>query len=730
MRPYARLGTSGLICSLIASAFAAACGGDAATSKGSEVGEAGNGAGGSSSGSGAANGSGGTLVVGGTGATGNGGSTSSPELVIDLDAEEITVNGEPVSVELGVEYADGSKPNGVVWSVDDTRVGSIDQDGNFTANGWVAGTVTITVEVGGQSASVTIKVIVDVVENPGDLDDESQDALAEGGSGGPNDVGPDGDFRFLYPYDETVFPRDLAAPVLQLAGQAADATRVVLEVGDFKYQAYFAGSDPPRITLPEQAWKGATLSAAADQWLTVSVTKSSAGEITGPVSQRYRIAQGSLKGIVYYNTYASPLAGNEGAVMRIKPGNDAEVLQAGCTVCHSVSSQGNVLVSGIDWSGGNPTDSASYALSADGQATELDFDPDGRMYSFGGPTPDGSMMMVSAVQSGPKPRGLSGEYASRMIDVANGDDVATTGWTYDNAVTPAFSHDGKLIAFTQGGDGNGRLLTVMSFDAGSLTFSDARDVVDNDASVVAWPSFLPDGKGVVYHEGDSFDTGNHDSEHRANVRLVDLGDGDTTIALDRLNGFLENGDFYLPYGEAEEKDLNYEPTVLPVPVGGFYWVMFTSRRAYGNTLSPDGTDGGEDAWDGTVTAANGEPISFRKKIWVAAIDLDYSGKADPSHPAFYLPGQELEAGNMRAFAALEPCKDDGQSCESAAECCGGFCRETGKADDGNPILECVPPPENSCSNVDESCETAGDCCNATYLCINGRCAEPAQPPPK
>ena len=29
----------------------------------------------------------------------------------------------------------------------------------------------------------------------------------------------------------------------------------------------------------------------------------------------------------------------------------------------------------------------------------------------------------------------------------------------------------------------------------------------------------------------------------------------------------------------------------------------------------------------------------------------YAGVADPSHPAIYLPGQELEGGNMRAFAA-------------------------------------------------------------------------------
>ena len=55
-----------------------------------------------------------------------------------------------------------------------------------------------------------------------------------------------------------------------------------------------------------------------------------------------------------------------------------------------------------------------------------------------------------------------------------------------------------------------------------------------------------------------------------------------------LNGWRKNAggalETYLPYGEAEEGHLNYEPTLLPVAVGGYYWVVFTSRRAFGNTI--------------------------------------------------------------------------------------------------------------------------------------------------
>jgi hypothetical protein len=168
--------------------------------------------------------------------------------------------------------------------------------------------------------------------------------------------------------------------------------------------------------------------------------------------------------------------------------------------------------------------------------------------------------------------------------------------------------------------------------------------------------------------------------------------------------------------------MNYEPNVLPVAVGGYYWVLFTSRRAYGNTIAPGGMLVKEqDPW-----GSDSEP-SLRKKLWIAAIDVDHMGEADPSHPAFYLPGQELEGGNMRAFAAMAPCQPDGGACESGSDCCGGFCRQTSSGVDGAPKLECVPPPENTCSRTDEACVRAEDCCDPAEICINAHCTQHSPP---
>ena len=89
-----------------------------------------------------------------------------------------------------------------------------------------------------------------------------------------------------------------------------------------------------------------------------------------------------------------------------------------------------------------------------------------------------------------------------------------------------------------------------------------------------------------------------------------------------------------------------------------------------------------------------------KKLWVAAIDLNAKAGTDPSHPAFYLPAQELLAGNARGFWALAPCKADGMSCQSGDQCCNGYCEP------GDGGLVCASsPPMNSCSGVGDNANT-------------------------
>jgi hypothetical protein len=165
-------------------------------------------------------------------------------------------------------------------------------------------------------------------------------------------------------------------------------------------------------------------------------------------------------------------------------------------------------------------------------------------------------------------------------------------------------------------------------------------------------------------------------------------------------------------GLGDEK-LNYEPTVNPVPSGGYAWVVFTSRRLYGNIATRGPYESDPRDFDLTT---NPTP----KKLWVAAIDLSAPAGTDPSHPAFYLPAQEILAGNSRGYWVVDPCEADGSSCATGDECCGGYCRAGA---DGGLTCSDVKP---TCAQVLDKCATTSDCCGAGtgIVCIDNVCATP------
>ncbi|HVJ93765.1 MAG TPA: hypothetical protein VM580_28380, partial [Labilithrix sp.] len=184
-----------------------------------------------------------------------------------------------------------------------------------------------------------------------------------------------------------------------------------------------------------------------------------------------------------------------------------------------------------------------------------------------------------------------------------------------------------------------------------------------------WPGFLPDSESLVFQQQvaagiDGNDNGELHTRKgaRANISWTSVTDATKVTPLDQRNGKNANG-IYLPKlstpvsmscagdghevgnddpSHAEDVNFNYEPTVSPAPSGGYAWVVFTSRRLYGNlaTIPPFCSDP-----RGVNLVQNITP----KKLWVAAIDLSAKLGTDASHPAFYLPAQELLAGNTRGY---------------------------------------------------------------------------------
>jgi hypothetical protein len=559
------------------------------------------------------------------------------------------------------------------------------------------------------------------IDECGQVDAATLQALQAGSGSG-------GGMRWLYPYDGTVWPRGLLAPVLQWEGGGADRVYVRMTSREFTYQGCFGPLNAPyQLPIPQQAWQGAgEWSNGYDDPLQVELTTMSGGSVSGTIRETWRFALATIKGAIYYNTYTSPLAGT-GAVLKVLPDQAHPTLlltvpggnptTGPCISCHSLSANGAVMTANRhDYNpliqGPDKYLSASYSVASSGAALTFDRLPEA---GFSGIYIDGTIAVTngppsdSTVYSAFFPAGeynipaLLGPEESRVLDLTTGQVVNAPGWTgvVRHAQMPMFSPDGKHIVYNDFDEGGGRSLHVADFDRATVTFSNHREIFRDTTRFAGWPFFTPDGSAVVFALGSRKDfasqlpnplgIGPLQEVGFSQLHIVYLSQPGVAVKLNQANGITPSGSTYLPHNDI---DREFFPTMSPVAAGGYYWLFFTSRRQFGNTLN--------------LPVESPES----KKIWVSAISAGSSPGQDPSQPAFILPGQELHTGNIRAFAALEPCKEDGQSCQSGTECCKGFCI--------NGI--CQPPQE--CANLDDRCETSADCCNERHRCIGGYCAEP------
>jgi hypothetical protein len=183
---------------------------------------------------------------------------------------------------------------------------------------------------------------------------------------------------------------------------------------------------------------------------------------------------------------------------------------------------------------------------------------------------------------------------------------------------------------------------------------------------------------------------------------------------------------------SDEPVLNYEPAVNPTPAGGYYWTAFTSRRMYGNvaTMNPWWSD----PRDRPIGGQYGPPT---KKIWVTALDLNPGAGTDPSHPPFYLPGQEYLAANSKPVWVRDECtrasstRSDATTCRGDLDCCLGGVDSTCSLDassvaSGNPVRHCIPSFAEDCIADDSptQCSSDAQCCGSDSVCASGVCRVP------
>ena len=600
---------------------------------------------------------------------------------------ELPLNGQTIPFQCMDSGSNLPIPD-ATWKISTLELGTLSDTGSFSPTGLRTGTAVVSCEKGEAKAETMLKVIIHAMDNPGGISQAQIDVLR----GPPGQ--PDPAWKFLYPYDQTVFPRGILAPEVHLTQGSSAGSGFYLHIvaTDYEYEGFFnTSASTTQLQMSQTAWEALTNSASGTS-VEVHVSKLYNAQKYGPIFRTWKLASGKLHGTVYYNTYDSPLAGGNGAIMRVKGSSPTpEVLLGNCVVCHSIAADGSTAAAA---SGG------TFDLSG-GQVNPPVVWSEFERAAFAALFPkQGAVLVVNGAPAPswpPNTPGTNAMWASELRTKA-GTLIPDSGVEGYYAQSPVFSHDGTKLAFTdrQPVSPYPSVLAMLDYDELTQKFSNYQVLATpQPGRHLSWPAFTPDGKYVVYQDGVGEDLatwqGNTGKLFAVNTQSK------VVTYLGRLNG-----DDYVPAG-ARDRNRNYEPTIAPIASGGYFWLMFTSRRTYGNKLLGD---------EGST-----------KRLWVSAFSVNAADDTDGSHPPFYLAGQELTSGNSRGFWALDPCLADGVSCESGDECCNGFCNPT-----GDPPAFVCGPPDGSCSDEFEGCTTAADCCaqSPALECIGGKCT--ALPP--
>jgi hypothetical protein len=686
-----------------------------------------------------------------------------------------------------------------LWSIDQYSIAQVSSSGLLTLAVPIAGPITVSAYAGTLTASVVCNVTVNVVDTSSAPTGYSntQFPTATGAVDNlavlypyPGTVFPLGLPSPLIQWQNNNSPATTASAVkvslrFPTTGTPLFSWSEIVPELQTAPTPTLAGQ--PRATIPQAVWQAFQQtvihnSGALGGDATFVIQRYVGGVLYAEVPTTIHFANGQLKGNIFYNSYGTNLVKNFGSTLGGQPFgaatlqvaangtsptvvvgyNDATLSGAGCRVCHNAAAGGTLLLSNSYLTQGNSgsgSEATTFTYNATLSTPSLIQGSESLVGGYGVNTftyaalsPDGTYLYSSSAPASSNP--ASALFTSAGVSITSNAPSAL------HAATPAFSPDAAHVAFNfysgsasplSSLSGDGKSLAMMDF-VPPKTFSNFRVLSTPTSLYSVWPTFLPPGQNGVVYQNEVTANGRDWAGTRsqcdgtgtcnnigATGELWWVSTGTTPVAT-RLTNM--NGGSYMPRSAAGanyhgtssqngtyyEEVYNYEPAALPVTLGGYSWVAFTSRRLYGNVATID------PFWsDPRFQNLTVQPTT--KKIWIAAVATNPTPGTDPSYPAFYLPGQELLAGNSRAYFTLASCEAAGAPtaanlCTSNLDCCGGtaspataVCQLDPPPLANPPTSHCVAASTSTCAADGSSCTSDAQCCNfvSGSRCGSGTC---------